>query len=187
MFLKCWLLGPGTVPVPGQQKARAQNTGDAGCCSPHVFGGSRSAPQGFQPHIPSLGSHQVDRRTAAHRTAEHRGTGTCQGYFSPSAQASILQMTHFLHLLPITLQLAQPPRLSEHRAGQDVTARAGDLVAEDREDPAPLHQLHQVPTLGSSHWAASASPQLPAEPELSLLLCLQLPLPKGIHRDNAFS
>lgn len=30
-----------------------------------------------------------------------------QGYFSPSSQAPILQMTHFLHLLPITLQLVQ--------------------------------------------------------------------------------
>lgn len=30
-----------------------------------------------------------------------------QGYFPPLTQAPISQMTHFLHLLPITLQLAQ--------------------------------------------------------------------------------
>jgi len=33
--------------------------------------------------------------------------GMSQGYFSPLTQAPTSQMTHFLHLLPITLQLAQ--------------------------------------------------------------------------------
>ncbi|XP_029873309.1 uncharacterized protein LOC115342711 [Aquila chrysaetos chrysaetos] len=80
--------------------------GGAESCKPRVLWGSSSAPQG------SPGSHRTDSRDGcspapAPWQSRAQRDGMRQGYFSPSTQAPILQMTHFLHLLPITLQLVQ--------------------------------------------------------------------------------
>lgn len=90
----------------GRRQEPTQTQGGAECCRPQVLWGSSSAPQG------SPGSHRTDSRDscspapAPWQSREQRD-GMRQAYFSPSTQAPILQMTHFLHLLPITLQLVQ--------------------------------------------------------------------------------
>lgn len=106
-------LDPGTVPVQSQQKARAHQ--NAGMCrmlqTPCTLGFFLCSPGLQAAH--SLPREPSDRQTDGCLPApvpwrsQAQWDRMRQGYFSPSTQAPILQMTHFLHLLPITLQLVQ--------------------------------------------------------------------------------
>lgn len=90
----------GRTPSNGSPKRRErQNIGK------NTYFGVFLCPPPRELHrAPSPGTQRV---AACQRPGGDGAGGMSQGYFSPSTQASILQMTHFLHLLPITLQLVQ--------------------------------------------------------------------------------
>lgn len=137
----------------GRRQEPTQTQGGAECCKPRVLWGSSSAPQG------SPGSHGTDSRDGCSPApvpwqSRAQRDGMRQGYFSPSTQAPILQMTHFLHLLPITLQLVQTrcdravTRLLRRTAGTSSCQNKERVRGskhegwgrggwEDGEDPAP--------------------------------------------------
>lgn len=84
-----------------------------------------------------------------------------QGYFSPSTQAPILQMTHFL---PVTHRLAPPGRHQQLPQGAVGGSKGEGWGRRWQRGPGTQLQLWRGPALGSSRWASCPRGRDPAVP-----------------------